>query len=184
MSGGRQLAAAILLILGALWSESSLVCTVAAEEVNIDLATAGFILKVPAFVTWPEDQFRRQSVFNISVLGDSTITDDLVGVAEHVRIDELPVEVVQVDDIGEAGSARILHLSNAGCSQLAPEDFGSEMQQVLTTSYDVKECRGQSMIRFLVRDSKIRFIIDKKQVSRSSVKLSFRLLAIAENIED
>ncbi|MGN6496164.1 MAG: YfiR family protein [Tsuneonella sp.] len=142
---------------------------------------AAYLYKLASFVRWPDGAARGQ--FRMCVAGSSEIAGVLQALVRGQRVAGLPVEIDEVG-FGQATSVQ-------GCNVLfmaRGQDTARGLmnaaagQPILTVADRDGGTRG-GVIDFVVRDGKVRFMIDRGLARRQGLELSSKLLSIALAVE-
>lgn len=160
---------------------------VQAEEIATTLerrVKAAFVFKFAAYVEWPDGTFAdAASPLVIASAGDSELTAELAEIAAGRSVEGHPVRVRKVAPgelppadahvvfVGRADIARISALINA--TRNRPQLIVTDLPNALPAG---------SVINFMLADGRVRFEIAYDEAERRRLKLSSRLLAVAQNV--
>ncbi len=132
---------------------------------------------------WPDGTFAKADTpITFGVIGDSVLADDLAKLVAGRTVDERaltvrrvkdgdPLDGVQVLFIGRAENTRLEHLARA-----AP---GRPI--LMVTEAEGARAQG-SIINFVVAEGRVRFAVSTENADKRSLKLSSRLLTVAQNM--
>lgn len=145
---------------------------------------AAYLYNFSKFVSWPENAFESEtSNFEITVIGDSPITDVLFKAFGGRKIEGRRITISVVYDIEDLEESHMLFVSR---------DMQSELSQITTKLGnsptlligDVIEgfCRSGGIINFTRKSSKYRFEINNQSALKANIKISSKLLSLARII--
>jgi hypothetical protein len=144
---------------------------------------AAFLYKFAAFVEWPAGTFQRaEQPLSIGVMGDDEVAADLEQMANAKTADSRPVTVRRIVEGAPVTGVHILFVA---------ERREAELRQALETASGpiliVTEQQGAlrlgSVINFIEDAGRIRFGASIASAEARNLKLSARLLAVAQVIE-
>lgn len=145
---------------------------------------AAYLYNFSKFVSWPENAFETEnSNFEITVIGDSPITDVLFKAFKGRKIEGRRITISVVYTVEDLETSHLLFVS---------KDMESELSSILTKLSnaptllvgDVIEgfCRSGGIINFTKKSSKYRFEINNQSAIKSNIKISSKLLSLARII--
>ncbi len=172
-----------------------LVCTAAAlllaiparaqapAAVTESAVKAAFLLKFGSFVEWPAGTFARaDQPLVIGISGDEAVAVELERLAAGHTIDGRPLVVKRVAEAAPAGGVHILYLGARRDARLR-EAMGSAPGPILiVTSQPGARALG-SVLNFVVDAGRMRFNASITSAEARNLKLSARLLAVAQDVE-
>lgn len=175
-----HLAASVVLALAALLGCAR--AGAAADEATLEQRVkAAFLYQFAAYVEWPPQSFARPDTpVTIAVMGADALAAELRQVVvgrtvggrqiavRPVRPGE-PLTGVHILFIGAAESARLGQLTQAA-------------RPVLTVTEAEGALEQGSMINFILVDRRVRFEVALDSVERKGLRLSSRLLAVAQQV--
>jgi hypothetical protein len=175
------LVVAIACVAGAMaWRPAAAQGAPAASETEVK---AAFLLKFADFVDWPADTFARPD--DPLVIG--VVTDDAVaGILEQLtsvrRAEGRPVLVRRLPDTGPFDGVHILLLGRRAEPRLR-DVIASAGGPVLVVTQQPGALRLGSVINFSTEGGRVRFAVSLPSAESRNLKLSARLLAVAQNVE-
>jgi hypothetical protein len=142
---------------------------------------AAYLYKFAPFVEWPPTAFASAtSPFQVCILGRDPFGTSLDKAATGQRVDEHRVVVRRLDRVDAASGCHVLYLG-ASPSQTTAEALravrGSPILTVADDSRDVG-----AIIKFIVKDNRVRFDIDTAAAAANHVTISSKLLALAMSV--
>jgi hypothetical protein len=138
-----------------------------------DAVEAAYVAKFPAFVRWPQGASRPDPV--ICVVGDDPVADDLVGLRPSAAV---TVEVRRLAAIDAGSGCDVLYASD-GAPQSVAQALAAVAGRPVLTVTDERGSADAGMIRLVIRQNRVRFVIDARQAEQSGLQISAKLLALA-----
>ncbi|MBL7858272.1 MAG: YfiR family protein [Cyclobacteriaceae bacterium] len=140
-----------------------------------------FIFSFTRYVQWPDAY--NQGDFEILVLGDSPIINDLKDMAQSKKVGEgRAIKVTKINGIGDIRKANILFVSANKSSQLADVLDKVNTQSILVITEEPGLGAKGSNINFIVKDGKLAFELNQTSMSRQNLKASTDLSRLAISI--
>jgi hypothetical protein len=180
----RALRVVILLALALLVSASP--AAVADEEATAPERNVkdAFLDKFAAYVEWPEAAFTApDSPIVIGVTGDDALEAELTRITAGRQVGGRPLAVRRVNDIDALSGLHILFVGRADNARL--QLFVRALQSrpvLLVTETEAAHGLG-GIINFIVVDGRVRFWIANQEAEKRGLKLSSRLLSVAQNVQ-
>jgi hypothetical protein len=144
---------------------------------------AAFLYKFGAFVEWPAGTFQRpDQPILIGVWDDEEVAADLEQLVGERAVDFRPVAVRRVRDAASAAGVHVLFIGNRRESRLR-EALDAVHGPVLTVTEQPGALRLGSVVNFSAEAGRIRFGASLSSAEARNLKLSARLLAVAQVIE-
>ncbi len=136
-----------------------------------------FIYSFTRFVQWPEDA--RQGDFQITVLGESPITDELKSMAEKKKASGRTITVTTITDLSEFKKGHILFVSQSWSARLAEvlAKIGEEPVLVVTEQPGLG-LKG-SGVNFITKEGKLVFELNQSALGKQKLKASAELTRLA-----
>jgi hypothetical protein len=144
---------------------------------------AAFLFKFAAFIEWPPGTFQRpDQPLVIGISDDDDIADDLEQLARGRTTEGRPVTVRRIGDGPVPAGIHILFLGQRRDSRLK-DAIDSVTGPVLIVTEQPGALRLGSVINFTTESGRVRFSASLTSAEARSLKLSARLLAVAQAIE-
>jgi hypothetical protein len=141
---------------------------------------SAYIYKLASFVRWPDDP--RRSEFRLCVAGNNEVTLALRSLASGERVLGLPVTVATIDPKAPA-QARNCQVVYVGRGREGARAILAAVDGLpILTVGDRNAGSEGGVIDFVVRDGKVRFIIDRGFARKQRLELSSKLLDIAVEV--
>lgn len=139
---------------------------------------AGYLYNFTKFITWPVD---NSKTFNLCILGDDPFAE-LIEPIEKLSVMNRVIKVFRFDSfksMDKQSHCHILYISASIKEALQHRDFNNTL--VVGESEQFIEQGG--MIGFVNRQGKIKLQINLEMIIRSSLKISAKLLEIADVVK-
>jgi hypothetical protein len=136
-----------------------------------------FVYSFTRYIQWPEAY--NQGDFEILVLGDSPVTEELKIMAQSKKVGERPIKVTQVSSLPEIKKCHILFLPFAQSDKLSEVIQKVNSQPVLIMTEGPGLGRLGSCINFIVKDGKLAFELNQSAFARQNLKASAELTRLA-----
>lgn len=169
--------------LAPLWTAGAQAQTAAAPVQRESAVKAAFLYKFGAFVEWPAGVFQRpDSPFVIGVAGDEAVAADLEQLVAGRTLEGRPLLVrrVTADPVSSAG-LHVLFVAYRG--DRLREVLAATTGPVLVVTDQDRGLRMGSVINFSSEGGRVRFSVSLVAAEARSLRLSARLLAVAQDVE-
>lgn len=144
---------------------------------------AAFLLKFPSFVEWPAGAVVKPGEpLVIGVSGDDEVAADLEQLAAGRKIDGHPVVIKRLPEGSPAAGSHIVFLGSRLDSKLR-ESIDAVAGPVLIVTEQTDGLRLGAVINFMVAGGHVRFTASLASADARNLKLSARLLAVAQAVE-
>jgi hypothetical protein len=136
-----------------------------------------FIYSFTRHVQWPDSY--NQGDFEILVLGDTPLTEELKVMAQTKKIGDRSIKVTKINSIAEIRQCNILFVPEAQSGR-----FSDILQKATPSSILVlTEANGLgqlgSCINFIVKDGKLAFELNQAALSKQNLKASTEITRLA-----
>jgi hypothetical protein len=143
---------------------------------------AAFLYKFPGFVDWPAGTFARPDTpLVIGVAGNDAVATDLEQIVAGRPPDGRPVSVRRLRE-GEAAAVHVL-LVGAGREARVRETVAAVPGPVLVVTEQDNGLQFGSVLNFVVEDGRVRFAASQAAAEARGLRLSARLLAVAQSVD-
>ena len=144
---------------------------------------AAFLYKFGTFVDWPAGTFLRPDApFVIGVAGDEAVAADLEQLVAGRTVDGRPIVARRVADLANPGEVHVLFVGEQREQRLR-DGLAQVKGPVLLVSDQENGLRSGSVINFSATGGKVRFSISLASAEARSLRLSARMLAVAQTVE-
>jgi hypothetical protein len=142
---------------------------------------AAFLFKFIGYVEWPDGTFAKEdSPITIAVLGDDQFADDLAQLVTGRTLQERPLVVRKQKDDNLPMDTHVLFIARQETAHLRAR--GRLMRPILIVTEEEGALDQGSAINFLMTDGRVRFEVAMDAVEKRHLKLSSRLLTVAQNV--
>ncbi|HZI83806.1 MAG TPA: YfiR family protein [Casimicrobiaceae bacterium] len=142
---------------------------------------AVFLYKFADYVEWPERVFpRADTPVTIAVIGDEPLVAELTEVIKDRTLRGRSFEVRRLSDDSSVDGIHVLFVARAHDAALRRAAVASAPILVVTDSEGA--LNSGSTINFMVVDERVRFEVSVEDAERRGLKLSSRLLSVAQNV--
>lgn len=144
---------------------------------------AAFLYKFAGYVEWPEKSFARpETPVMIGIMGNELLAAELVQAVTGRTVNDRIVTVKRLRAGESLSGIHILFVGRAESARLDQLAQSAQPRSILTvTESDGALTRG-SVINFVLTDGRVRFEIALDTAEKSGLKLSSRLLAVAQQV--
>ncbi len=153
-----------------------------AEDTNVEYKVkAGYLYNFTKFITWPET---KSETFNICIVGEDPF-GDLINPIEQRTAFGLPIKLFRFNRINQAQHCHILFIGSSIKDTLLFKDtlVVHDVIKALTIGESDGFASQGGMIGFINREGKIKLQINLKVLQQSDLKISAKLLEVAELVE-
>jgi hypothetical protein len=148
------------------------------------LIKAGYVYNFAKLVEWPSSANRNGKPIVIGVLGNDEFATVLDRVVSGKKIDERPFVVKRLKnkDLG-ACDCQILFVAEGESDRTDEIIQFQKSASVLTISEAPDFAKRGGIIALVLKDSKVRFLVNVGAATQASLTISSRLLALATIVE-
>ncbi len=172
MSWAGALVAAVLVSAAPAWTQSL--------EYPIK---AAFLFKFGEFVQWPVDAFEPSGgVINICVVGDSRFAAIVDGAVKNETVAGRKVVAQPLASIAATDPCHIAYIGGSEKQSVAEALQAVGGRPVLTVTDETKG-PAAGVIHFVIRNNRVRFMINDKTAAANNLTLSSALLNIAVSVQ-
>jgi hypothetical protein len=151
--------------------------------VSENAVKAAFLLKFGSFVEWPAGTFARaDQPLVIGISGDDAIAAELERLATGRSVDGHPLAVKRLAEGAPAAGVHILYLAARRDSRLQ-DALEAAAGPVLTVTSQPGALALGSVLNFMAHEGRVRFAASLTSAEARNLKLSARLLAVAQAVE-
>jgi hypothetical protein len=161
------------------WSADDEAAQVVQERVK-----AAFLYKFASYVEWPPAAFANaDSPIVIGVAGADGLSKELQQAVGGRQVAGRPLQVRQLGADGAATDCcHILFVGGASQPARTAELLAGAKERPVLTVTDSKNHPSDSVINFLVMDSRVRFDISRDAAERKGLQLRSQLLGVARQV--
>jgi hypothetical protein len=156
----------------------------AEEEASLEQRVkAAFLYQFAGYVEWPPNSFAQPDTpVTIAVLGADTLAGELKQLVANRTVAGRKVTVRQVKPGESLAGVHILFIGSAESARLGQLTQAGRARPVLTVTEVDGALNQGSMINFVIVDRRVRFEVALDSAEKSGLRLSSRLLAVAQQV--
>lgn len=144
---------------------------------------AAFLYKFVDYVEWPETAFARPNTpVTIAVIGADAVAAELIQAVEGRKASDRAVIVKRLKPGESLSGVHILFVGSGAAAQPGPLLQAARPFSILTVTEAEGVLAQGSVINFIVVDRRVRFEISRDSASKNKLRLSSRLLAVAQHV--
>lgn len=144
---------------------------------------AAFLYKFANYVEWPQARFPEEGTpITIAVMGAEPIAAELERVAVGRTAQGRPIAVKRLSGSEPLEGLHIVFAGRDETTRLARVAEAAEAHSILVVTDSAGALDKGSMINFILADGKVRFEIALDTAEKSGLKVSSRLLAVAQQV--
>jgi hypothetical protein len=179
--GARWHACALALLLGC----AGPVCAADAPAVDVEYAVkAAYLYKFAGYVDWPATSFPNATTpLTIGVVGADRLVAELARQLAGLSIDSHPVSVAPLKPGDAVNGVQILFIGRDENPAMKRLLAGVQARPVLTVTEVAGALGDGSVINFVTTDNRVRFEISLVAAQRNGLKVSSRLLSVAQQVQ-
>jgi len=167
------------------WSGGNTVSRADEAAPSENQVKAAFLINFSKYVDWPAEALpETNSPITISCWGEMTLDDVLPGMLANKVVNGHPLVFKRLSSEGECtNSCQILFISGMNRRRLAEFLTKFRNTSVLTVGDGESFLDDGGIIRLARRDRKIRFEVNVTQASQAGLKISSKLLSVADAVK-
>jgi len=144
---------------------------------------AAFLYKFAGYIEWPQNLFSQPDTpITIAVMGDDPLAAELSQLVVGRTVNGRPVTVRKLRDIEPSAVVHILFVGRDDSARLGEVARALQPRPILIVTESEGALTQGSIINFLLVDGHVRFEIALDTAEKKGLKLSSRLLAVAQNV--
>ncbi|TAK65226.1 YfiR family protein [Methylobacter sp.] len=142
---------------------------------------AGYLYNFTKFITWPAD---NSETFNLCIMGEDPF-NDLIDPIEQRSAFGRPIKLFRFNNFNKDQRCHILFISSSIKDNLSLKGMLviHDEDKTLTVGESKDFAAQGGMIGFINRQGKIKLQINLKMLQQSDLKISAKLLEVAELVE-
>ncbi len=149
-----------------------------------DQIKAAYLYKFASYVDWPASAFTQADTpVTIGVLGADEIAVELSHIKKAHHPGARPVEVRRLKPGEAMAGIQMLFIGREESAKLKRLQDSLPSRPVLTVTDAAGALAAGSVINFVTVDDRVRFEVSLAQAELSGLKISARLLGVAQKIE-
>ena len=136
-----------------------------------------FIYSFTRYVQWPDAY--NQGDFEIMVLGESPILEELKAMAAAKKVGDRPIKITKIKDASEIRKCNILFVPISKSAIITEVMDKINTQSILVVTEEAGLAQKGSDINFIVKDGKLAFELNQASVNKQGLKVSMELTRLA-----
>ena len=136
-----------------------------------------FIYSFTRYVQWPDNY--NQGDFEIMVLGDSPILEELKAMAQAKKVCDRPIKITKIKEPSEIRKCNILFVPTSRSAEIAAVMEKINTQSILVVTEEPGLALKGSDINFIIKDGKLAFELNQASVNKQGLKVSNELTRLA-----
>jgi hypothetical protein len=144
---------------------------------------AAFIFNFAGFVEWPETAFPQPfTAVSIAVIGDDELAAELSAITAGRAVEGRPLTIRKTRSLEAVADAHMVFVGRAEIARLPQLAKLARARPVLILTDAPNALAQGSMINFMLVERRVKFEIHLEEAERHGLKLSSRLLAVAQTV--
>jgi len=144
---------------------------------------AAYLCKFAGYVEWPDARIHAAKPLTIGVLESSEMADELIRITAGRLINDRPVQVRRVTGGDSLAGLHVLFVGAHEPERLDELLLPARKLPILTVTESAGALSDGSIINFTIDRERVRFEVSLAAAERSRLKLSSRLLAVAQRVQ-
>jgi hypothetical protein len=136
-----------------------------------------FIFSFTRYVQWPDAY--NGGDFEILVLGDSPIVDELKSMAQVKKVGDRPIKVTKISNVSEIRKCNILFIPTTKSPEIAEVLAKITTQSILVVTEEQGLGAKGSNVNFITKDGKLAFELNQGATTKQGLKVSNELSRLA-----
>lgn len=144
---------------------------------------AAFLYKFAGYVEWPPKSFERpETPVTIGVIGAESLAAELTQAVTGRTVNDRVVRVKRLKAGESLAGIHVLFIGRSESARLDQLAQTAQPRSILTVSESDGALARGSVINFVLNDGRVRFEIALDSAEKSGLRLSSRLLAVAQQV--
>lgn len=159
--------------------------TVCAQTENLEYQIkAAFLLKFASYVEWPAAAFTdNNSPLVIGVLGSQSMYDNLQEISQNQKVQDRAVQVLKLEQGQIPEALHVLFTTSALVNGRLPLPADATVMSTLIVTENIQlQADSEGMINFSIMDNRVNFDVALVPAQKAGLKLSSRLLQVAQKV--
>jgi hypothetical protein len=136
-----------------------------------------FIFSFTRYIQWPDAY--NGGDFEILVLGDSPIIEELKAMAQVKKVGDRAIKVTKINNVAEIRKCNILFIPTAKSPQIAEVLAKITTQSILVVTEEQGMGAKGSNVNFVTKDGKLAFELNQNATTKQGLKVSNELSRLA-----
>lgn len=144
---------------------------------------AAFLYKIAGYVEWPGTSFPQSDTpLTIGVIGAEPVAVELSQILTGRTAHNRPVTVRRLKAGEPLNGVHVLFLGRMASGQLSQVVPKAQERSILIVTESESALAQGSMVNFVIDEGRVRFEVALASAQKSKLKLSSRLLAVAQQV--
>ncbi|MEO8627887.1 MAG: YfiR family protein [Betaproteobacteria bacterium] len=153
------------------------------EETPDHRVKAAYLCKFASYVEWPATKFPHPDTpITIGVLGADAVAEELLQLVSGHMVDQRPIAARRLKTGEPLAGVDILFIGKQESSHLSEILSAARPLSVLSVTETTGALAQGSIINFTIDEQRVRFEISLTAAEQSNLKLSSRLLGVAQQV--
>jgi hypothetical protein len=144
---------------------------------------AAYLYKFAGYVEWPDSDAGAAEPLTFGVLESREMADELARVTAGRRINDRPVQVRRLSGGDSLAGLHVLFVGGEGRERIDDLLQPARALPILTVTESAGALATGSIINFTIDRERVRFEVSLPAAERSQLRLSSRLLAVAQHVQ-
>ena len=136
-----------------------------------------FIFSFTRYIQWPDAY--NGGDFEILVLGDSPIVEELKSMAQVKKVGDRTIKVTKINNVSEIRKCNILFIPTAKSPQITEVLAKITTQSILIVTEEQGLGAKGSNVNFVIKDGKLAFELNQSATVKQGLKVSNELSRLA-----
>jgi hypothetical protein len=144
---------------------------------------AAYLYKFAGYIEWPAKSFSRSDTpVTIGVMGNELLAAELIQAVTGRTVNDRVVTVKRLKAGDSLAGIHVLFIGKTESARLNQLAQSAQPRSILTVTESDGALAHGSVINFVLNDGRVRFEIALDSAEKSGLKLSSRLLAVAQEV--
>jgi len=156
----------------------------AAQGVSTPSLKAAFLLNFVKFTQWPDDLLPARAPLSLCVLGDNDVARSLEELIKGQSVDGHDFSVKRISADGATRACHLVYISRIGAKESMALVQSLQNAPALTVSDRSGFAQSGGILNFIFENDRMRFAINIEAAHRAGLRLSSKLLSLADIVKD
>jgi hypothetical protein len=156
----------------------------AAQGVSTPALKAAFLLNFVKFTEWPNDALPAGAPLSLCVLGDNDVAKSLEELILGQSVGAHGLNMNRMSAGGAIRACHLIYISRVGAKESIAIVQSLQNTPTLTVSDRSGFAQSGGILNFIVENDRMRFVINVEAAHRAGLRLSSKLLSLAEIVKN
>jgi len=172
-----------VLLVAVLWSLAPGALAQVPADVTAEEVKAAFVFQIARYVEWPGNAFPRPDTpLTITVVGADALASELSRIVRGRMAHDRPIVVQRLKDASALTATHLLFIGQDQRARLVELGRTARQRGILIVAEWESALTAGAMVNFVMVEGRVRFEVALDAVQRSGLKMSSRLLAVAQQV--